>query len=353
MATIKPLKRKRGEAYQLGYMDPYTGRRVRRTIWASRKEAELIRKKIEADIALGRFGLKTEVLQKRYRLSHLVKKYSAHSRSNKAEQTYQREKYVIKAFLAFMGGGDPHLSELTSKAIENYRQYRLGKGLSPSTVGIEIRHLKAMFNQGVSWGMLQKNPVIGVRQPKVNDRRVRYLTVDEIDTLLNSISRAGEDDFLDLIMAYLHTGARRSELLPPVFTWARVDFENQSISLLGKGNKERYIPMNSTLQGILKRRLESGVNIPFDFKPDFVTHRVARYYKEAGITGANLHSLRKTFGSILLQQKKADIYTISKLLGHASIQTSEKFYLELLDENYRASVDGLDSIIASPTQDEA
>jgi len=55
--------------------------------------------------------------------------------------------------------------------------------------------------------------------------------------------------------------------------------------------------------------------------------------------------LRKTFGSLLIQNKKADIYTVSKLLGHASVKTTEKYYIDLVGENYQAAVDGLDDIL--------
>ena len=46
-----------------------------------------------------------------------------------------------------------------------------------------------------------------------------------------------------------------------------------------------------------------------------------------------------------LQNNKADFYTVSRLLGHKSIKTTEKYYVDLLDKNYRDSVNGLDEII--------
>ena len=92
--------------------------------------------------------------------------------------------------------------------------------------------------------------------------------------------------------------------------------------------------------------LRSGLSEePFEFRPDTITHKFHEYYKEAGIEGANVHSLRKTFGSLLLQNGKADLYTVSKLLGHTSIKTTEKYYVDLLDENYRSSVKHLEDIL--------
>ena len=50
--------------------------------------------------------------------------------------------------------------------------------------------------------------------------------------------------------------------------------------------------------------------------------------------------------SLLLQDNLADLYTVSRLKGHSTIRTTERYYVDLLDENYRVSVSGLDSIIS-------
>jgi integrase len=125
-----------------------------------------------------------------------------------------------------------------------------------------------------------------------------------------------------------------------------VNFEERKIIIYGmKGQNNRYIPMNHTLYDILINIKGEGEPIPFTYKPYYVSHKIVEYYKLTGIKGANLHSLRKTFGSLLLQNNKADLYTVSRLLGHKSIKTTEKYYVDLLDENYRDSVNGLDEII--------
>ena len=103
--------------------------------------------------------------------------------------------------------------------------------------------------------------------------------------------------------------------------------------------------MNAKLMEILKRNKDNGFEHPFNFKPDYVSHKIRYFYKLAKIEGANLHSLRKTFGSLLLQQGFASMYKVSKLLGHSSIQTTERYYVDLLDDNYRESLDKLSEII--------
>jgi len=228
--------------------------------------------------------------------------------------------------------------------IENYKETRLGE-VSAATVSIEMRVLKTTFNQAIKWELLEKNPIKGVMLPKQDIIKVRFLRMDEIHSLTDIIKQDENYDFLDLVNAYLNTGARRVELLPPHFTWESVDFVGMKILLHGKGDRKRYIPMNNTLLEILQRRFKSGRDNPFKFNRDFVSHKIAKYYRKVEIVGANLHSLRKTFGSLLLQNKKADIFTVSRLLGHTSVNTTEKYYVDLLQDNLRDSVNGLDGII--------
>ena len=105
--------------------------------------------------------------------------------------------------------------------------------------------------------------------------------------------------------------------------------------------------MNQTLKAILLRRKDTSCEVPFDFKPDFVSHKVPKFAKLAGIKDVNVHALRKTFGSLLIQSGQADLYTVSMLLGHSSIKTTERYYVDLLDENYHKSVKILDTILTS------
>ncbi|MBT5211275.1 MAG: site-specific integrase, partial [Candidatus Marinimicrobia bacterium] len=185
-------------------------------------------------------------------------------------------------------------------------------------------------------------PMIGVRGPKRREKKIRFLTESEIRLILNVIDKK---DFRNLIATYLYTGARREELVPPLFTWSSVDFPNKQIQLTGKLGKTRYVPMNSKVEQILKEHKKLGFEFPFNFKIDYVSHRLADYYKEAGIKDANVHVLRKTFGSLLIQKQLADIYVVSKLLGHSSVKVTETHYVDLLKENIDLPVEKLADII--------
>ncbi len=342
MATITKLDRERGEAYLIRFIHPKTKKFIRKVVWCNRKDAEKIKKNIEAEIALGIFDTKTDETIK-YHWSDLEKKYLTYSNNNKSKKTVKREEDVFKAFKKYLNV-DILLSEILPAKIEKYKEYRLENEVKPATVSIELRILKTVFYQGMKWELVSENPVKGIKLPKDDVIKVRFLTKDEINRLLKAIDNENNFEFKRLVLAYLHTGARRSELLPPHFTWENVDFENNQIFLKGKGKKTRYVPMNATLRDILQQIKKEGDG-PFQFTPDYVTHKVGYYLGKAKIEGANCHSLRKTFGCILLQNNVADLYTVSKLLGHSSVKTTERYYVDLIAENYRKSVCGLDTLI--------
>ena len=341
MAWLKKNVTKRGIGYILYYRDPKTNRLRKKSIYCSFKEADQIKAEMEARLARHSFGIELEEVP-HILWDKAVIKYLIRSEKTKASATVRRERYALRPFSKYIR--NPDLTDISVDDIEGYIHHRLyRKKRKPATVSIEVRILNTVFNQFIKWGYLRKNPIKEISIPKQYHIKIRFLRKEEVESLMLVIP---EGDFKDLIIAYLHTGARRIELLYPNFTWENVDFDLNQIYLIGKGNRGRYIPINETLKRILIRRRDSGNEIPFDFKPDFVSHKLPKFTKMAGIKGGNVHALRKTFGSLLIQSGQSDLYTVSKLLGHSSIKTTERYYVDLLDENYHKSVKILDDILA-------
>jgi len=341
MATIKKIERKRGTAYKIAFINPDTKQWTSKVVHCSYAEALKIKARI------GKFGMDNPN-QRKYLWCQLLEKYKKYSKCNKSQKTVDREEFVFDVFNNFLKG-DEFIHKITTERINTYKQKRLkDDNKKPATVSIELRVLKTVFNKAIEWKMMKDNPVKGIKLPKSEEVKVRFLTIDEVNALKEAIEKDNNRPFLRLILAYLNTGARRNELLGPQFTWDDVYFDERKIMIKGnKGEDNRYVFMNDTLYNILAEIKEENPEVPFvSFKPYFVSHKIKEYYKVAGITGANLHSLRKTFGSLLLQSGEADLYTVSKLLGHKnSVRTTERFYVDLLDENYRSSVQALDTIL--------
>ncbi|MFA5434691.1 MAG: site-specific integrase, partial [Candidatus Neomarinimicrobiota bacterium] len=211
--------------------------------------------------------------------------------------------------------------------------------IKDATLGIEYRTLRSFFNYFVEHNFISETPMKKMKHPKVKTKKIRFLTEDEIKRLMVVVD---DDNYRDLILMYLHTGARREELLKERLSWNDVDFVRKNITLHGKGGKSRTIPLNETAYEIMhRRRFVENREIPFEQNYEYMFKKIAKYYIAADIKDANIHVLRKTFGSTLCQ-KKLDIFTISKLMGHSSVRVTESHYAELLDKDLREGIELLD-----------
>lgn len=103
--------------------------------------------------------------------------------------------------------------------------------------------------------------------------------------------------------------------------------------------------MNEELKAILHRRKTiQGEKVPFHMNYEYMFKKIKKYYKKAGIVDANIHTLRRTFGS-LLSQSGVEIYRVSTLLGHSDVKVTSDYYTTLSDDNLIASVKVLDEIL--------
>jgi len=337
MATIRKLDGTLHETYQIDYYDQ-RGKRIRKRLQVDRKTAERIRKEIELRVERIKLGIEKSPMESPY-LKSFIPEYLKYKEGVVSYGTVKREKFTLHRFLKFLG--NKRLSEISIKTIDNY-SVEMRKELSEATVGIELRHLKAALNTAKRWEYISKNPLVGYKIPDGAPQHIRVLSKDEISKLFSIVD---DTEMKDVLHVYLSTGARRAELLKPKFTWDSVDFKNNRIRFDGKGGKTRYVPMAPAVHKLLLDRITEGLKFPFKYGQDHVSHRLRDYYRAANIENANLHTLRKTFGSLLIQEGFADIYKVSKLLGHSSVKVTEKHYIHLLDENYQSCINELDGVL--------
>ncbi len=337
MASVRKHKsKKNGDGYIISYYD-LDGNRHSKVIYSDRETAEAFANKIDYQKFLVKTGL-AEDLKPNVTLSIALERYLDHAAIRKKPNTIDREMYVYNKFQEFMG--DIKIRSITKELVECYIRKRfVDDEVSPSTVSIEIRTLRQFFNVLISHKFLTRNPLSGVQGPKVVDKQIRFLTQEEQDRLLEEVD---SEDFRDLVVAYLHTGARKEELLPERLTWDNVDLKNKSVTLTGKRDKVRTIPINQTLLEILSRRKnEMNLEFPFEFAYQNILKKLQLYYERAGIKDADVHTLRRTFGSRLVQKGVA-IFAVSKLLGHSSVVITEKHYVSLLQSDLEIQIKKLD-----------
>jgi len=270
-------------------------------------------------------------------LSELVQMYlQASETDGKSPLTIRRIINSTDAFMRLLGE-DKLVTEIEPHIIEEYKRIRLTEMtprktlLTKAGLKSELQHIKAMFNWALKMRILTISPFLGVQLGKPESKSIRFLTSAELKAIYSAINTAQDMDASDLFTFYLQTGARRSEILPPKFTWANIDLEQGTIRLYGKRDKIHNLPLSPMLLNILQRR--ESYEYPFDFRPHKVDRIIRKYYRRAGISDASVHTLRKTCGSLLIQNG-VDIYRVSKWLGHSSVAVTEKHYVDLLQSEY-------------------
>jgi integrase/recombinase XerC len=210
-----------------------------------------------------------------------------------------------------------------------------------SSIMRKVAAIRRFFSFLVKENLLPVNPAKLLQSPKVEKKIPSFLVLDDIFRLLQPIRGKGFSELRDRALAVLFyaTGARISEIHR--LDLGDVDFQVGKIKVLGKGNKERVIPVSSRACGIIKEYLEvrdaqpgtdtAGVGALFlNHHLDRLSIRgIRRIIIQKGIDTGILshftpHSLRHSFASHLLEAG-ADLRAIQELLGHRSLSTTQKY----------------------------
>jgi integrase len=317
------------------WIDYYVdGHRKREQIGPDKKLAETVHKKRKVEIAEGKFLDKRKVPRCAFNeLAALYLKWAQVNHRGYAS-TQSRVEHLREEF------GLLQLSAITPLMIDNYVAKRAGVR-QPATVNRELQILHHMFRKAQEWGKALDNPVKHQRSLRVNNRRLRYLSLEEMERLL----AVADEALRPVLITALHTGLRRSELFG--LTWQDVDFKQGLMRVLHTKNGERRdIPMTDTLRGTLQhlpRRLNSDYIFPGKTGHGLVDirKRFKRALRDAGVEGFVFHDLRHTFASHLVMAG-VDLITVKEFLGHKDIKMTLR-YAHLAPDYKRAAINRLDT----------
>lgn len=240
--------------------------------------------------------------------------------------------------------GTQSLKLVTQELIRSYLTVLLKKH-HPSSVARKLASLRTFLHFWVRQGVIDSNPAKEVATPKVPKRIPKFLSIDETVALLGVPNGDGvlakrDKSMMELIYS---SGLRVSELVG--LDMDDLDLMDLQVRVLGKGRKERIIPVGSkardALLGYMDKRSEIA---PKDAEALFCNRRGGRltarsvermmrkYLRESGLNKhVTPHVLRHTFATHLLNQG-ADLRGIQELLGHASLSTTQKYTHVSLDQ---------------------
>ena len=209
------------------------------------------------------------------------------------------------------------------------------RGLSPRSIQRRLSALRRFFRFARERGKLKDDPTQGVRAPKVRRRLPEALDIDQVLALLE-IPEDGELSVRDRAMLELFYGGglRLSEVAG--LTWSQVDFGEGMVRVMGKGRKERLVPVGRQALKALGRwrsihqtlgdGSQSEIFISLSGKPlttRAIQKRVAYWSQRQGLDQhVHPHQLRHSFASHILESS-GDLRAVQELLGHANLSTTQ------------------------------
>jgi len=244
---------------------------------------------------------------------------------------------------------------LNHKTVRNYLADMQGRGLSRSTMARKLASLRSFVKYLCREDILPGNPIANVSTPKQERKLPRFLYPTEIDLLLNApdpTQMMGCRDKAILETLYA-AGVRVSELVS--INMADIDWDEESILIRGKGNKERLAPMGRQSKAALLDYVQHSRNLLLQagqtttdalFLNKFgsrlsarsVRNIINKYVDTVAITQkVSPHTLRHSFATHLLNGG-ADLRTVQELLGHVKLSTTQ-IYTHLTKENIKKIYD--------------
>lgn len=257
----------------------------------------------------------------------IEKQASPHTLSN-----YQRQLSAVCEMLDSAGVCD--WLALDSSTVRWVLSQSHKQGLSAKSIGLRLVALRQWLNFLVEQGRLKANPAVGIKAPKVNKHLPKNIDAEQIDHLLN-IEENSPLALRDVAMMELmySSGLRLSELQG--LNLGDMDLSSGEVRVLGKGSKERVVPIGAKAIEALNAWL--AVRVSFQPKNNALflnrsggrlSHRsiqliMEKWGKKQGLeTHLNPHKLRHSFATHMLEDS-GDLRAVQELLGHSSLSTTQ------------------------------
>lgn len=231
-------------------------------------------------------------------------------------------------------------SEINSQVIRGWASSMIESGWTSRSVNRKITALNTFYKYLIREGLSTENPVYKVFKPKVKKVLPKFVDaeqlVDFLDDSFKSIKYEQIRDIISLEVLY-STGMRSAELIN--LKIEDIDFGRNTIKVLGKGNKERLIPMLPVLADRLKIYIEFRKRFFPEAKNNFLflTSKGRQIYAkllylaikkqltQAGFTGRRSpHVMRHSFATHLLNAG-ADLNAVKEMLGHANLAATQVY----------------------------
>ncbi len=239
------------------------------------------------------------------------------------------------------------LSSMSASVVRSWLASLKAEKIASKSINRKISSLKSFFKYQLKTGKIEVSPMPTIGSLKVSKRLPSFIAQKDIAELFNSIeitSSWEEKTNRLLLLIFYNTGMRLSELIN--LKESQVDKSNGSIKVLGKGNKERVIPVSNSLLKEIdfyvegKKAMEGEFSNPLllinkkgkGLYSKYVYNTVIKYL--AGVSTnerKSPHVLRHSFATHLTNNG-ADINAVKELLGHASLASTQIYTHNSIDK---------------------
>lgn len=230
------------------------------------------------------------------------------------------------------------IQRITKAEVYDYLYYATReRGNSAASRARKLSSIKGFFRYLTSKsGKLQNNPTDDIEMPAQKKRLPKYLSLDESKELLNSVNSDYPERDYCILTLLLNCGMRLSELV----SLNVQDIKNDTLRLIGKGNKERMVYLNNACLASIEQMLAARAKIERikDANALFISKRTgqrlsARRVQQivnnslllAGLDGKgySVHKLRHTAATLMYQYGNVDVLVLKEVLGHANVSTTQ------------------------------
>ena len=285
-------------------------------------------------------------------MSELLDQFLHHlsSERNYSENTLKAYATDLGEFLDFLEDRGVSVAGVGTRDVRGYLAKLRASGLGRSTVARRLAAIRSFYRYLHQYGEISKNPLLGLRTPRREQKLPRFLTVDDVTRLMDAPDASSWPGVRDsaILETLYGAGLRVSELVG--LDDQDLDLQQELLHVRGKGTKERLAPVGGCAVRALKTYLAARDRRDF---PDRDAHAVflnsrkggrltarsvrrimQKYLNEAGLDGRlSPHSLRHSFATHMLNNG-ADLRTVQELLGHENLSTTQ-IYTHMLPDNLK------------------
>jgi site-specific recombinase XerD len=255
---------------------------------------------------------------------------------------YRRDLTGFAAWFADHVGTACTLTTITPTDVRDFRGYlRDTEHRAPATVNRKLAALRSFFQWAITTGRRADSPAATVKDVRQEPRRPRWFVKRDVDRLLRELEAAATPSTKvrdrAIVLTLRHTGLRVGEVVSLCLRDVTLSDRKGSLRVVGKGAKERTIPLNQTVRSALvtylavRQERSDAANYQELFlgqrgplNRQAVEKLIDKYAQRAGLEAFSPHSLRHSFAKSLLDAGE-DLVTVQSLLGHERLDTTARY----------------------------